>query len=78
MAGTPYRVKTHSGEPLLYISRQPVSDPQGEFEVLGVGSEFPLRYRAAVEAVTADDVLRAATRYLTNLTTVVLRPPPAR
>jgi len=49
-----------------------------QFEVLGVGSEFPLRYRAAVEAVTADDVLRAATRYLTNLTTVVLRPPPAR
>ena len=49
-----------------------------QFEVLGVGVEFPARYRAAVEAVTADDVLRVARQYLTNLTTVVLQPPPAR
>jgi predicted Zn-dependent peptidase len=40
--------------------------------------EFPARYRAAIEAVTADDVLRVARQYLTNLTTVVLRPPPSR
>lgn len=49
-----------------------------QFEVLGVGVQFPARYRAAVEAVTADDVLRVAKQYLTNLTTVVLRPPPSR
>jgi predicted Zn-dependent peptidase len=49
-----------------------------QFEVLGIGVEFPARYRAAVEAVTADDVLRVAKQYLTSLTTVVLRPPPSR
>ena len=49
-----------------------------QFEVLGVGVEFPARYRSAVEAVTADEVLRVAKQYLTNLTTVVLRPPPSR
>jgi predicted Zn-dependent peptidase len=46
-----------------------------QFEVLGVGHEFPARYKAAVEGVTAADVQRVATQYLANLTTVVLRPP---
>ncbi len=45
------------------------------YEVEGVGQDYPERYRRAVEAVTVDDVLRAARRYLATLTTVVLRPP---
>ncbi len=48
------------------------------FETVGAGWEFPARYRAAVEAVTADDLLRAARTYLGPLTTVVLQPPPKR
>jgi zinc protease len=48
------------------------------FETMGVGWEFPARYRAAVEAATADDLLRVARTYLRPLTTVVLGPPPAR
>jgi predicted Zn-dependent peptidase len=48
------------------------------YEVEGVGSDFPDRYRRAVEAVTAGDVLRVARTYLDPLTIVVLRPPAAR
>lgn len=48
------------------------------FEVLGVGYDFPVRYRAAVEAVTADDLLRVARAYLHPLTTVVVEPPAKR
>ena len=44
----------------------------------GVGLEYPARYRRAVEAVTAADVLRVAQTYLTRLTTVVIQPPPTR
>jgi len=38
---------------------------------------YPARYRRAVEAVSAADVQRVARRYLSSLTTVVLRPPAA-
>ncbi len=46
------------------------------FELAGVGYEFLDRHVAAVEAVTAEDVLRAAGRYLASPTVTVLRPPP--
>lgn len=45
------------------------------YEIEGVGEDFPERYRRAVEAVTAADVLRVARAYLDPLTIVVLRPP---
>ena len=50
----------------------------GFYTVEGVGLEYPARYRRAVEAVSAADVLRVAQTYLTNLTTVVLEPPRGR
>lgn len=46
------------------------------FEVIGAGWDFPDRYARAVEAVTPDDVARAAQRYLTRPTVIVLQPPP--
>ena len=45
------------------------------YEAEDVGADYPDRYRREVERVTASDILRVAQRYLTNLTTVVLRPP---
>lgn len=48
------------------------------YEVEGVGQDFAERYRRAVQAVTAEDLLRAARTYLGALTIVVLRPPPGR
>jgi zinc protease len=45
------------------------------FEVIGAGWEFPDRYAAAVEAVSAADVAAAARRYLGQATVVVLQPP---
>ena len=48
------------------------------FEIEGVGYEFPAMYRAAVETVTADDLLRVARTYLRPLTTVILHPPDKR
>jgi zinc protease len=48
------------------------------FEGAGVGWDFPERYARAVEAVTSDDVRRAALRYLATLRTVVLMPLPPR
>lgn len=50
----------------------------GFYTVQGVGLEYPARYRRAVEAVTAADVLRVAQTYLSTLTTVVLEPPRTR
>src|SRR3989449_11702167 len=44
------------------------------FEVIGAGWDFPERYARAIEAVTAADVARAADRYLTRPTVVVLQP----
>jgi zinc protease len=44
------------------------------FEVVGAGWDFPERYARAVEAVTPDDVARAAQRYLTRPTVIVLQP----
>jgi len=44
------------------------------YETEGVGQGFPDAYRRAVEAVTAEDVLRVARAYLGTVTTVVLRP----
>lgn len=44
------------------------------YDVEGVGQDFPERYRRAVEAVTAADVLRVARKYLDAVTTIVLRP----
>ena len=44
------------------------------YETEGVGQGFPDAYRRAVEAVTAEDVLRVAGAYLGTVTTVVLRP----
>jgi predicted Zn-dependent peptidase len=43
-------------------------------EVQGVGYEYLDRYTASVRAVTADDIQRAAQRYLTVLRTVVVEP----
>jgi zinc protease len=43
-------------------------------ETQGVGYEFLDRYTASVRAVTADDLQRAAQRYLTVLRTVVVEP----
>jgi predicted Zn-dependent peptidase len=48
------------------------------YEVEGVGQQFPERYRRAVEAVSAADVLRVARAYLDPLTIIVLRPPANR
>jgi len=48
------------------------------YEVQRVGQQFPERYRRAVEAVTAADVLRVARACLDPLTLVVLRPPATR
>ena len=44
------------------------------YESVGVGLDYPERFRKAVEAVTAEDVRRVARTYLGTLTTVVLRP----
>jgi predicted Zn-dependent peptidase len=48
------------------------------FEVIGAGWDFPERYARAIEAVTTTDVARAAERYLTRPTIVVLQPAPPR
>lgn len=48
------------------------------YDVEGVGADYPERYRAAVEAVTAADVQRAATTYLAAPVTLVLGPRPPR
>jgi predicted Zn-dependent peptidase len=48
------------------------------YDVEGVGSSYPARYKQAVERVTAADVQRAAQTYLGTLTTVVLGPRPPR
>jgi predicted Zn-dependent peptidase len=48
------------------------------YEIQRVGTDYPERYRKAVEAVSASDVRRAAQTYLGTLTTVVLGPPPPR
>jgi zinc protease len=48
------------------------------FEVIGAGWDFPERYARAIEAVTTADVARAAERYLTRPTIVVLQPTPPR
>jgi zinc protease len=47
------------------------------FEVVGAGWDFPERYARAIEAVTTADVARAAERYLTRPTVVVLQPTPS-
>lgn len=46
----------------------------GFYTVQGVGLDYPARYRRAIDAVTAADVLRAAQTYLATLTTIVLEP----
>lgn len=48
------------------------------YDVERVGASYPSRYRLAVEAVTAEEVRRAAQTYLGTLTTVVLGPRPTR
>jgi len=48
------------------------------YEIEGVGGDFPERYRAAVQAVTAADVMRVAQRYLAAPTILILRPPARR
>ena len=45
------------------------------YEIQGTGQDYPERYRRAVRAVSADDVLRVARRYLAAPTTLVLGPP---
>lgn len=45
------------------------------FEAVGVGWQFAERYTAAVQAVTAADVLRVARKYLDRPTIVLLRRP---
>jgi zinc protease len=44
------------------------------YEIEAVGQGYADKYRRAVEAVTAQDVLRVARAYLTTVTTVVLKP----
>jgi zinc protease len=44
------------------------------FELIGAGWDYPDRYARALEAVTADDVMRVARRYLDRPTTVVVKP----
>ena len=44
------------------------------FEVVGSGWDYPDRYARALEAVTVEDVARAAERYLTRPSIVVLQP----
>jgi zinc protease len=44
------------------------------FETIGAGWDFPERYARALDAVTAQDVARAAERYLTRPSIVVLQP----
>ena len=44
------------------------------FETVGAGWDFPDRYARALDAVTAEDVARAAERYLTRPSIVVLQP----
>jgi len=44
------------------------------FETVGAGWDFPERYAQALDAVTAAEVARAAERYLTRPTIVVLQP----
>jgi predicted Zn-dependent peptidase len=44
------------------------------YEVEGVGLEYPARYRARVEAVTATDVQRVARTYLASPTILILGP----
>ena len=46
------------------------------FEAVGAGWDFPERFSRAIEAVTTADVARAAERYLTRPTIVVLQPAP--
>jgi zinc protease len=48
------------------------------YDVEGVGVDYPDRYRAAVQAVTAADVQRAARTYLATPVTLVLGPRPPR
>jgi zinc protease len=48
------------------------------YDVEGVGADYPERYRAAVQAVTAADVQRAARTYFAAPVTVVLGPRPPR
>jgi zinc protease len=44
------------------------------YETVGVGWDFPDRYARAIDAVTVDDTARAAQRYVTRPTIVVLQP----
>jgi zinc protease len=46
------------------------------YETAGVGHDFADRYVRAIDAVTADDVLRVAKAYLTSSTVVRLEPVP--
>jgi zinc protease len=48
------------------------------YDVQRVGADYPERYRAAVDAVTAADVQRVATTYLATPVTLVLGPRPSR
>jgi predicted Zn-dependent peptidase len=43
-------------------------------EIQGQGQDFPERYRRSVETVSPADVQRVAQRYLSTITTLVLRP----
>lgn len=44
------------------------------YDMEGVGQDFPERFRRAVDAVTAADVLRVARQYLGTVTTLILQP----
>ena len=44
------------------------------YAVEGVGLEYPARYRARVEAVTAADIQRVARTYLASPTILILGP----
>jgi zinc protease len=48
------------------------------YDIERVGADYPDRYRAAVEAVTAADVQRVAAKYLATPVTLVLGPRPSR
>jgi len=46
------------------------------YEVIGAGWDYPDRYARAIEAVTAEQVMEVARRYLEHPTTVIVRPRP--
>ena len=79
-AGDPRRAGARQGVPARAVragpahQRAPGLVPDAFFEALGVGLDFADRYTRAVEAVSAEDVLRVARTYLAGAHVVTLGP----